>query len=292
MSRSSNPSDKGVESQLSSYSIVAYQAKRVASELHAEGLGLLNHAFGGRVGDEDETACLLKDELLRERYGNWRVHRGGELWEMLGYRSALLEKVTSELGITIAQLRGRDRDARAEDVIASQSWGAEFTVAKMLGLQSPELSRLTAEERKAEAGALSLTPEPIPDTSGVRRIYASLLRQLGYRKLNMPGNGATLFHRGPQGRLVVALRVNALPGHVSTVSMGAMPRLDLSGCSDELRRGFDSGAYIDIVEPIIQGFGRYRSAGSDLEFALQIRAYEMFIDKLLPLLEDAVPVRQ
>ncbi|WP_314101480.1 hypothetical protein [uncultured Stenotrophomonas sp.] len=104
MSRNSNPKDQGVESQLSSHSAVAYQAKRVASELHAEGLSLLDHVSGGRVGDEEEADRLLKDELLRVRYGNWKVHHGGELWEVVGYRSALLEQVTSELGITIKQL--------------------------------------------------------------------------------------------------------------------------------------------------------------------------------------------
>lgn len=45
-------------------------------------------------------------------------------------------------------------------MIASQSWGAEFTVARMLGLQSPELSRLTAEECKATVDALSLMTGP------------------------------------------------------------------------------------------------------------------------------------
>ncbi|WP_367380704.1 hypothetical protein [Stenotrophomonas cyclobalanopsidis] len=278
--------DEKVSLQLSVYSEVVSQIRDVPLALYDAGLHLLSTEFDGPVEGRELRSTWVTRELLRERFGQWSVHRGEDRFESVGYRSSQLDAELDAMGVTRLNLEDPTRPERVDSLIAAKDWGWEFDRARLLWSRSNEMSDAVRREKAAEAQRLGLSQRTTVDPKSVRREVKGMFSSLGYRTTQaMRPEG--FFVRRHGGCLIVWCTLDALSGWGANIQVQVCPALNLEGTSDELRRGFERAHYFDMCEALVKGFGRYRGGVGPEGIDLMMHAYTEYLQRILPLLEDA-----
>lgn len=282
---------------IASFGDIALQAVPLSRALLADGLGVLSSRFGGLLSHPadvlDPVMEQFEVELLRERFGSAVIFRDGKR-QCIGYRSACVDTLLGDAGFDRDHLESLRRPAGIDERINAHPWARRYRRDYLVEQRSVAMVEAVRSQMELEGRA---RVHDVSVATDVRRVFldqvGALFREHGFKRSGAGSKGAGIHyirHSATPGSMALefSIEVSTLPKGRLPMNVSVSMQPGVAGDTPvEIVETQARGDLWRIVEPLVPGFGRYRSALSPGAFVAQLHAYGRFLRACLPVVVAA-----